>query len=133
MNANLQDWTAAGGRMLLALIFIVSGWGKIGGFAATAGHMASKGLPVPEFLLVLTIAIELGGGLMVAAGWKARWAALAIFLFLIPTTFVFHAFWAADVAKAAMDQIQFMKNLSIMGGMLILVAYGPGKLSVDKG
>jgi putative oxidoreductase len=83
-------------------------------------------------LLPLTIAVELGGGLLLAVGFKARWAALAIFLFLIPVTFVFHAFWGIDPKEAAMQQINFLKNLSIMGGMLMVFAHGPGAYSVDK-
>ena len=63
------------GRVLLALIFVLSGFNKIGGFAGTAGYMASKGLPMAEVLLVLTIIIELGGGLLIMLGWQARWAA----------------------------------------------------------
>ncbi|MGH8744680.1 MAG: DoxX family protein, partial [Burkholderiales bacterium] len=105
------------GRALLSLIFILSGWGKITGFSGTAAYMASVGVPMSEVLLVPAIIIELGGGLMLLLGWKARWAALAIFLFIIPTTLIFHAFWVADAAQMQ-NQINFMKNLAIMGGML---------------
>ncbi|MND02113.1 SURF4 family protein [compost metagenome] len=65
-------------------------------------------------------------------GWQARWAATAIFLFLIPTTFIFHAFWAVEGPGARMEQIQFMKNLCIMGGMLYVMAFGAGPLSLDN-
>lgn len=120
------------GRMLLAQIFVISGYGKIGGFAGTAAFMASKGIPIPEVLLVFTIIIELGGGLMLAVGWQARWAALAIFLFIIPTTLIFHPFWAADAAQYQNQLINFMKNLSIMGGMLYVVAFGAGPCSLER-
>ncbi len=120
------------GRALLALIFVLSGFNKIGGFAGTAGYMASKGLPMAEVLLVLTIIIELGGGLLIMLGWQARWAAAAIFLFLIPVTLVFHNYWAVDAAQQQMQMIQFMKNLSIMGGMLMIVAFGPGPYSLGR-
>ena len=119
------------GRILLALIFIISGFGKITGFAATAGYMAGHGLPMPQVLLIATILIELGGGLMIALGWQARWAALAIFLFIIPTTLIFHPFWVADAAQMQ-NQINFMKNLAIMGGMLYIMAYGSGPYSLGK-
>lgn len=119
------------GRILLALIFIGSGFGKIMGFEGTAAHMAAAGLPMAKALLVPTIAIELGGGLMLAVGYKARWAALAIFLFLIPATLVFHAFWSAAPEQVMMQTINFQKNLAIMGGMLYIVFCGPGRLSVD--
>jgi putative oxidoreductase len=120
------------GRILLAFIFILSGYSKIGGFQQTAGYMASKGLPMAQVLLVLTIIIELGGGLMLLLGWRARWAAVAFFLWLIPTTLVFHAFWGIDAAQAQMQQIQFMKNLAIMGGMMYVMAFGSGPYSLRR-
>jgi len=122
-----QPWGLLAGRLLLAYLFIVAGYGKIGGFAGTAKYMASKGMPMVEVLLVGTIIIELIGGLMLAIGWKARLAAWAIFLFIIPTTVIFHPVWAD-----ASQMIQFNKNLAIMGGMLYVAFMGPGKLSLDK-
>ena len=120
------------GRVFMASIFIVSGFGKIGGFAGTSAYMASKGVPFVPVLLVLTIIIELGGGLMLLLGIKARWAATALFLFLIPVTLVFHAFWAVDAASAQMQQIMFMKNLAIMGGLLYVMAFGAGAYSLAR-
>lgn len=114
------------GRALLSIIFIIAGAKKIFGFAGTAGYMASKGLPMSEVLLVLTIIIELGGGLMILVGWKARWAATAIFLFLIPVTFIFHPVTDPDQFNA------FMKNLAIMGGMLYIMVYGSGTYSLGS-
>lgn len=129
MNPNA---VALVGRILLAAIFIISGFLKIGGFAGTAGYMASKGLPMPQVLLVLTIALELGGGILIAIGFKARWVALLFFLWLIPTTLIFHPFWGIDAAQVQNQMNNFLKNVSIMGGMLLLFAYGPGAYSVDK-
>lgn len=120
------------GRILLALLFVIAGYGKIGSFSGTAAYMASQGLPMSEVLLVITIAIELGGGLMIMLGWKARWAALAIFLFVVPTTVMFHQFWAADAAQVQNQMNHFLKNLAIMGGMLYIVAHGPGPFSLDQ-
>lgn len=131
MNTNLQHAAALAGRILLALIFIISGYGKIGGYAGTAGYMASKGLPLVDVLLPLTILIELGGGLLVALGWKARWAAAVIFLFMIPVTLVFHNPLGLAPAEAQQQMIQLLKNLSIMGGMLCLVAFGSGRFGID--
>ena len=119
------------GRALLSFIFIISGLGKITGFSATAAYMAGMGMPMPEVLLVPTIIIELGGGLMLLLGWNARWAALAIFLFIIPTTLIFHPFWVDDAAQMQ-NQINFMKNLGIMGGMLYIMAFGSGPCSLGK-
>jgi putative oxidoreductase len=128
----LQNISALAGRILLALIFVLSGFNKITGFAGTAAYMASKGLPMTDVLLVLTILIELGGGLMLIFGYRARLAAVVIFLFLIPVTIVFHNFWAAPAAEAQMQMIMFMKNLAIMGGMLCIAAFGAGRYSLDR-
>ena len=119
------------GRCLLGLIFILSGSGKIAGFTATAGYMASKGLPLPEVLLIPTILIELGGGLLLVLGYQTRWAALALFLFLIPVTLLFHNFWAAAPDQVRNQMIHFEKNLAIMGGMLYVVFMGAGRYSLD--
>lgn len=132
MNPNISNAAALVGRILLAAIFILSGIGKITGYAGTAAYMASKGLPMVEILLPLTILIELGGGMLLAIGFKARWAALLLFLFVIPTTLIFHAFWGIDPAAAQEQQIHFLKNLAIIGGMLMVFALGPGPYSVDK-
>ena len=132
MNPTNADLVALFGRILLALIFVVSGIGKITGFAGTAAYMASKGLPMVQVLLPLAIAAELGGGLLLALGWKTRWAALALFLFLIPTTLIFHQFWGIEPKLAQMQQIHFLKNVAIMGGMLMVIFSGPGAWSVDR-
>lgn len=120
------------GRVLMAYIFVLSGIGKIGNFAGTAGYMASKGMPFAEALLVGAIAVELVSGIMLVVGWQARWAAAAIFLFMIPTTLIFHAYWAVDPEQVRAQTIQFNKNLAIMGGMLYLMAFGAGPLSLDR-
>jgi putative oxidoreductase len=92
--------------------------------------MASAGLPFTKVLLVLTIAVELGGGLLIMLGWKARWVALVVFLLLIPVTLVFHN-PAADPAQAQQQMVHLLKNVAIMGGMLHLFAFGAGAWSVD--
>ena len=132
MNASelAQRYLPVVGRFLLALIFVLSGWGKIAGFDGSVAYMASQGMPFPQFLLPGAILIELGGGLALMLGWKARWAALAIFLFLIPTTLIFHNYWAVPPEQATAQLISFRKNLAIMGGLLYVVAFGPGPFSV---
>jgi putative oxidoreductase len=132
MNPGLTNALALAGRVLVALIFVISGYGKIGGFEGVAGYIGSKGLPFPQVLATLTIILELGGGLLLMLGFKTRWVALLFFLWLIPTTFIFHAFWGLDPKAAQQMQIHFMKNVSIMGAMLLLVAFGPGAYSIDK-
>lgn len=128
----LQQYGPLLGRILLSLIFILAGYGKIGGFEGTSGYMASKGLPFTDILLVLTIIIELGGGLLILVGWQARWAATAIFLFLIPVTLIFHPFWALEGQIATDEYHAFMKNLAIMGGMLYIMTFGSGPFSLGK-
>ncbi|HXF15520.1 MAG TPA: DoxX family protein [Burkholderiales bacterium] len=120
------------GRILLALIFIISGFGKIMGFDATLGYIRSAGLPFAQLSAMAAIVVELGGGILLVLGWKARWAAAALFVFVLVAALYFHAFWASPPDQAMMQQIQFMKNLAIMGGMLYIVAYGSGPYSVDK-
>ncbi len=132
MNANATHALALAGRILLAAIFVISGYGKIAGFAGVAGYIASKGLPFPGLLAALTIVLELGGGILLIVGYRVRWVALAFFLWLIPTTLVFHRFWGIDPALVQAQQINFMKNVSIMGAMLLVMAFGPGAWSLDK-
>jgi putative oxidoreductase len=126
------DWAALLGRVLLALIFVTSGFGKIGGFEGTAGYIASKGLPLPQVLAALTILIELGGGILLIVGWKARWAALAIAIFSVLAAVIFHNYWAMTGDQVMANRINFWKNLAIAGGMLMVLAFGPGRFSVDR-
>jgi putative oxidoreductase len=132
MNPGLTNLLALAGRILIAVIFVISGFGKIGGFDGVAGYIGSKGLPMPQLLAALTIALELGGGILLILGYKTRWVAALFFLWLIPTTLIFHAFWGLDPKAAQQMQIHFLKNVSIMGAMLMLVAFGPGAMSLDK-
>ena len=128
-----KDWAALFGRILLGAIFVISGFGKITGFESTVEHIAEKGLPIPQVLALISILIEFGGGVALLLGWKARWAALAFVVFLIVITPIFHAFWGLSPEQAIGQQINFMKNVSIVGGMMLLFAFGPGRYSVDRG
>ncbi len=119
------------GRVLLSLIFIWSGFGKIAGFAGTAAYIASKGLPMAEAAAALAIVVELGGGLMLLAGWKARWAATALALFALAAAFLFHNYWAVAPDMVQNQMIHFMKNLAMAGGLFYVAAYGAGLWSVD--
>jgi putative oxidoreductase len=132
MNPNVSNAAALVGRILLAALFIKSGIGKIGGFEGTVGAIASKGLPLPQIAAILTILVELGGGILLAVGFKARWAALVIGLFTIAAGIIFHNYWAVEGAARMGQEINFWKNISITGGMLMVFAFGPGRYSVDK-
>lgn len=121
----LDPWFKAAGRVMLSLIYIWSGAAKLIGYAGTAQYMASKG--VPGLLLPLVILTELGGGLAVFVGWQTRWAALALAGFTLLAALLFH-FDFGD----RMQSIQFMKNVGLAGGFLLLAAAGPGALSLDR-
>ncbi len=131
MNSQ-RDVAALVARILLSGMFIYAGFGKITGFEGTVGYIASKGLPLPQLMAIGAILVELGAGLLLLVGYKARWAALAIFLFLIPTTLIFHNFWALPADQVMDNMINFEKNVTIMGGMLMVWAFGPGRLSLDR-
>jgi len=132
MNTTMTSALALAGRLLLAWLFLVSGFDKIGAFAGTAGFIASKGLPLPQVLAGATIALELGGGVLLAIGLKARWIAAAFAAFTLAATVLFHAYWAVPADEQFVQKLFFLKNLAITGGMLMVVAFGPGRWSVDR-
>jgi putative oxidoreductase len=119
------------GRALLAILFIPAGFSKIGGFAGTVGYIASKGVPLPEVAAGLAIAIELGLGLLLLIGWQARWAALGLAIFTAVITFIFHNFWTLEGAQLVQQQQAFFKNFAAVGGLLLVMAFGPGGWSMD--
>lgn len=132
MSKTLSDAVALIGRILLAVMFVYAGYGKIGGFAGTAGYIASIGLPLPQLLAAGSIALEIGAGLMLVVGWKARWAALALAAFTVLASMIFHRFWEAPAAQYMTQQLFFLKNLAVTGGLLMVAALGAGRWSVDR-
>ena len=132
-TSNINDVVALVGRILLAAIFIKSGFGKIAGFEGTVGYIASKGLPLPQIGAIVAILVELGGGILLAIGFKARWAGLVLAIFTLAAGILFHDYWAAEAAQKMAQQINFWKNVAIAGGMLMVFAFGPGRFSVDRG
>jgi putative oxidoreductase len=129
---SMRDWAALIGRALLAIVFIPAGYSKIGGFAATAGYMSSKGLPAVDVLLVATIVLELAGGIALLVGWKARWVALALAVFTLLAALLFHNYWAMPEAQQMMQRLMFTKNLGLAGGLLVVAGLGAGRLSIDR-
>jgi len=119
------------GRILISVIFLLSGYGKLTSFGASAAFLASKHFPIPSAMVAGAVIVELIGGLCLVFGFQARIVAFIMFLYLIPTTLIFHNFWALQGAARGDNQIHFLKNIAIMGGLLMVSAYGPGKLSVD--
>ncbi len=116
-------------RLGLGVIFLMSGLGKLAAWSGTVAYAGSKG--VPEVLVAVAVAFEIAGGLSVVAGWKTRWGVVALLAFLVPVTAVFHGFWAAPAADVQLQMIQFLKNVSIAGGLVALGAAGQGAISVD--
>lgn len=132
INTNpAQDTLALLGRVLIAWLFIPSGWGKLVGFSGVTGYIASKGVPLPEVCAAIAVAAELGLGLLLLVGWQARWAALGMAIFTAVITPIFHNFWAVPEAQVYMQKLNFNKNLAIVGGLLALAAFGAGRLSLD--
>jgi len=125
----ISRWAQLAGRVALGAIFVVSGLGKLAGWHGTVAYAASKG--VPEILVAIATALELLGGIGVVLGYRARWAALAIVIFLVPVTAIFHNFWAAPASEQQTQIVNFLKNLSIAGGALIVFARGAGAFSID--
>ena len=130
---NTQGIPVVIARVLLALMFVLAGIGKLGGLEGTAGYIASKGLPMPQVHAALTILVELGGGVLLVLGWKARWAALAIAGFTVLASFLFHNYWTYAAPERMAQYLNFWKNIAIVGGLLMVFALGPGRYSVDRG
>jgi putative oxidoreductase len=130
-GAAAQDAATLAGRVLLAWLFIPAGWSKLMGFSGVVGYIASKGVPMPEVCAAIAIAVELGLGLALLAGFKARWAALGLAVFVAVITPIFHNFWAVPEAQKTMQMQAFWKNFAVVGGLLFVYAFGPGGWSVD--
>lgn len=130
-NTQSNDAFSLIGRVLIALLFIPAGWGKLVGFAGAVGYIASKGVPLPEVCAAIAIAAELGLGLLLLVGWQARWAALGLAVFTFVITFIFHNFWAVPADQMGAQKLNFFKNMAITGGLLAFAAFGAGGWSLD--
>jgi len=114
------------GRILLAVIFLLSGFGKLTAISGTAAYFGGLGLPLPTVTAVVVGLIELLGGLAVLVGFQTRIAAVVLAVFTVATGLVAHTGWADQ-----MQMIQFLKNLAITGGFLLLASSGAGAYSID--
>jgi putative oxidoreductase len=123
----MQSYLPLAARIFLSIVFLRAAVAKLLDPAGTQQVMASKGLPLAGFLLIGAIVLLLGGGLSILLGYKTRWGVIALLVFLIPTTLIFHTNWAENT-----QVIQFTKNLAISGGLLMLAAFGSGALSLDE-
>jgi putative oxidoreductase len=131
MLKQFQNPLALAARVLTALLFLPEGIGKIRGFSGIVGYIAAAGLPFPELGAALAIVVEVGGSLALLVGFQARWVALVMALFTVATGFFFHQFWAVPTDQAMLQHIMFFKNMAITGGLLMMVAFGPGSWSFD--
>jgi putative oxidoreductase len=128
---NAQAIATVFARLLLALMFVASGVSKLAGIEGTAGYIASVGLPAPQLLALGAGVLEVVAGTMLIVGWQARWAALALAAFTFVASVLFHNFWAQPADQAFVQQLMFMKNLAVIGGLLFVFAQGPGRASLD--
>jgi len=125
------DITTLAGRILIAVIFLISGFFKVGGYAQIVAYATAVHLPAPGVAIAIAAAVELGCGLAILAGFRTRFAAWLLFLYLLPVTYFFHNFWAVQGQEQQMQMINFLKNVAIMGGLLVLSVNGAGAYSVD--
>jgi putative oxidoreductase len=119
------------GRILLSLVFLIVGYRTLFSVAASTGYFGKLGFPMPEVMVWVAIAVELGGSILLILGWKTRWAAWLLALFSLIAAFAAHRFWEVDPAQHFNQMNHFLKNLAIVGGLLFVAATGPGALSVD--
>jgi len=122
---NTDDILALVGRLFLAIIFLASAFGKITNFEGTLQYMEAHGMPATTFFCICAIAIETLGSTALILGYKTRWGAVGLSIFIVAATWVFHT--GPD------QRIQLLKNLAILGGLLHVVAFGPGPISLEGG
>ena len=120
------------GRLLVAALFIPAGLSNIGGFEGTVGYIASVGLPLATVAAVVAIAVEVLGGAALLLGWRTKQAALILAVFTLVATVLFHNFWAMPAEQAFMQQLMFMKNIAVVGGLLVLASLGGGQWSLTR-
>ncbi|OUL99113.1 DoxX family protein [Variovorax sp. JS1663] len=127
-----QDVLALVGRVLIALLFVPAGFGKLMGFAGTVGYIGSVGLPLPQLGAAIAVIVEIGVGLAFLVGYKTRIAAIVLALFTVAASVFFHNYWALPADKAFVNQLMFFKNIAVAGGLLAFVAFGAGRFSIDR-
>jgi putative oxidoreductase len=130
MNAT-QSQMMLVGRILLATVFLVAGIRKLMAVAGSTGYLAKLGFPAPEALIWVAIAIEIGCALLLILGWQTRRISWLLIVFVAIATAMAHRFWEFPDAQYAAQMNNFLKNLAIVGGLLYVIAFGPGMLSVD--
>lgn len=127
-----RDWLILLARILLMILFVTAGWQKMLGFASTVGEMAAVGLPLPSVVAVIVIIIEFLVGIALVVGVWTRPLALLMAVYTLATAFIGHHYWTMTGAAYGANFINFYKNVSIVGGLLLLCVTGAGKYSVDR-
>jgi putative oxidoreductase len=120
------------GRVLLVLLFLVHGIMKLNNVPGTAGYMAKVGLPAAELMAYVAIVVEIGGALFLMIGWQTRKVAWFLVLYIVLASFLGHRFWELEGAARSIQLQLFLKNIGVIGGLMILASYGPGRYSIDK-
>jgi putative oxidoreductase len=128
----LSDWASVLGRIGLASLFLWSAYTKFAYMAPNVAYMKAYGMPAAELLIWPAALLEVVGGAMLVLGWKARWAALALALFTFVSMLIFHAYWSVPSDQVLNQQVHFMKNVAIVGGLLCVFAHGSGRYALDR-
>ena len=130
-SERVRDEAILVARILLIVLFVVFGWGKLTDYAGTAGYMARAGAPMPSVAALVAIVVEVPVALAVAVGVWTRPLALLLALYTLGTGLIGHPFWTMEGAARSANAINFYKNVAIIGGFLLLYVTGPGRYSVD--
>ena len=127
-----KDELLLAGRVLMMILFVLFGWQKLNSFSGTVAYMASTGAPSPELSAVIAVAVELVGGALIAVGFYTRPLALVFAVYTLATALIGHRYWALQGMDQYLAMINFYKNISIIGGLLLLAVSGPGRYSFDR-
>ncbi|MBY4866672.1 DoxX family protein [Burkholderia sp. Bp9017] len=127
-----KDELLLAARVLLMILFVLFGWQKLNGFSGTVAYMASTGSPSPELSAVIAVAVELVGGALIAIGFYTRPLALLFAAYTLATALIGHRYWQLQGMDQYVAMINFYKNISIIGGLLLLAVTGPGRYSLDR-
>jgi putative oxidoreductase len=127
-----RDTLLLAARILMMLLFVLFGWAKLTDFAGTGAYMAAEGLPLPALAAAVVILMEFFVGLAIVLGFWTRPLALLLALYTLGTALIGHHYWTMAGAERMANMINFYKNLSIIGGLLLLCLTGPGRYSIDR-
>jgi putative oxidoreductase len=131
MFTQLQNPLSLIARLLMAALFLPAGIAKLTGFEGTVGYITSVGLPAPTLAALAALVLEIVGGVALIVGLGTRFVALALALFTLVASFIFHAYWSVPADQVFVTQLLFFKNIAVAGGLMALAAFGAGTWSLD--